>query len=387
MENKKAAVIDLPLKMIFTDEGINFFIRSGKKLNKFKLANEVEQYGVFLERFSPPSIQRMLHIGYISDVEISRPEFLSKRQDVMDLSKIITYGNLYHRFDEVVFEAILESALVKRWNRTNPGSIIDQKTKLSEKYLQEILTQNKKHIQAVKQECLKPIISQVMADKGLDMNEKNIQLFLGEKYLDNLRPMSWFILSKFKDDPAFDTLLTELRDILQRYMEKAQVAEYLALITMELLLYAGNKNIQKFVMKRYKGTMDPDTVILDEEMRKMLVNEMIQRGDNIYLSWKMSTEKTSLQSRTRLQLSIYNNASDYTNLKNNIDNKKGLNIKRKSLTDFYRDVSQEGGSSDLGLYYLSYLSEECTKVGIHFESLVSQIKESEQSVITLSIFI
>ena len=39
---------------------------------------------------------------------------------------------------------------------------------------------------------------------------------------------------------------------------------------------------------------------------------------------------------------------------------------------------------DLGLYYLSYLSEACEKVNIKFESLVNQFKDNDVTVITLS---
>ena len=96
-EEKRKKILDLPMKIIFNEEGINFFIKSNKKLTKFKLADEAEQYGIFFDSFSPASVQKMLLINYISYMEITRPEFMSKRQDVMDLSKLITYGTLYRR--------------------------------------------------------------------------------------------------------------------------------------------------------------------------------------------------------------------------------------------------------------------------------------------------
>ncbi|NNM66725.1 MAG: hypothetical protein HKM06_01805, partial [Spirochaetales bacterium] len=106
---KRKKILELPIKIIFNEEGINFFIKSNKKLNKFKLADDVEQYGIFFDSFSPASVQKMLLINYISSIEISRPEFVSKRQEVMDLSKLVTYGTLYRRFDDIVLTKVLDS--------------------------------------------------------------------------------------------------------------------------------------------------------------------------------------------------------------------------------------------------------------------------------------
>jgi len=46
----------------------------------------------------------------------------------------------------------------------------------------------------------------------------------------------------------------------------------------------------------------------------------------------------------------------------------------------------EGESNtDLGLYYLSYLSEACEKVNVKFESFVSQVSGSDLTVVTMAI--
>ena len=53
MQERKS-VIDLPVKLVLTEEGTSFFIRKGKNLKKFKLADNVEEYGIVLDTFSPP---------------------------------------------------------------------------------------------------------------------------------------------------------------------------------------------------------------------------------------------------------------------------------------------------------------------------------------------
>jgi hypothetical protein len=96
MQERKS-VIDLPVKLVLTEEGTSFFIRKGKNLKKFKLADNIEEYGIILDTFTPASLQRMMLVDYISKVEISKSEFMSTRQEVMDISKLIVYSMLYRQ--------------------------------------------------------------------------------------------------------------------------------------------------------------------------------------------------------------------------------------------------------------------------------------------------
>lgn len=61
----------------------------------------------------PETIQRLLLVDYISKIEISKPEFVSSRQEVMDLSKLIVYSVLYKQYDDYIFKQILNSPVIK----------------------------------------------------------------------------------------------------------------------------------------------------------------------------------------------------------------------------------------------------------------------------------
>jgi len=387
-EAKKKKVLDLPIKLFFNDEGINYFIKNNKKLQKFKLADDVERYGIYFQQFSPASIQKLILINYVSNLEISRPEFMSKRQDVMDLSKLITYATLYRRFDEVIFTKTIESDLIKKWNRQNPGNIIDRKTSIKDSTLSESLEKSKDLVQAIKQEMLRPIWENVKDNDSFLPEEKNTQLFLAEKYLNTLRPFTWFILSRFKDSEEYLDLLRLIEHTLQDYMEKSKISEYLSLMVMELAINAENSNMQSFAAERYKGTLNPMDVMYDPEMRKMIIVEMEKRNQNVFLAWKISGDSKGVTARSKLTVQIYNKEAGFVETKKTVDDTKGVKMKEKTLMDFYKqEESNETqiGDNSMGLYYLSFLSEECTKVGVHFESLVHEITDSKLTVITLNL--
>lgn len=384
VHNKKA-IIDLPIKLILTEEGINFFIRSQKKLNRFKMADNVEDYGIQLERFSPQSVQRMILINYVSQIELAKCEFTSRRREIMDVSKLIVYGTLYRHFDTELFKKVLQSELIQKWNRINPGNIIDARTHINEKYLENVLKEKTASIYEIKKMILAPVNAAICTNKNLLPEEKNVQLFLSEKFLDILRPFTWFILTKFSESLEFRSLLIEIRELLVSFMEKSRIAEYMSLMVMELAIHAENENMQAFARRMYKGEIPPQSVLYDPEIRKQVIDAMNRRKETVFLSWKIGGKSGSIGTQNRLRVTVYNKKSEYQKLKEDIEGMKSVNTKKKSLLDFYKELPEDQSSTELGLYYLSYLNEACEKVNVKLESLVNQIRESELTVITMTL--
>ncbi|MDE7141017.1 MAG: hypothetical protein K2O09_09750, partial [Treponemataceae bacterium] len=66
----KKFTLNLPLKVILTETGTSHFLNANKKLLRFKLADNTEEYGISVRPFSPQSIQNMILVDYISKIEI-----------------------------------------------------------------------------------------------------------------------------------------------------------------------------------------------------------------------------------------------------------------------------------------------------------------------------
>ncbi len=385
-EQSKSLIKNLPIRIILTENGINFFIKHNKKLNRFKMADDVEEYGIFLDTFAPGSIQRMLLIDYISKIEISRAEFVSKRQEIMDLTKLIVYGILYKQLDSLVFKKVIDSSLIKNWNRNNPGNIIDERTNINEGYLEKVLKQSEEIVMKVKQGLLSPILVKINGDSNLLDEEKKIKYMICERFLSNLRPSVWFILSKFQTSKDYLILLSEIREGVFEYLDKTKIAEYLSLMVMELAINAENTNMQKYAKKAYKDTINIESIVYDQNMRNKVIREMTDKNELLYLTWKIWGKGGSITSRNKLQVTLYNRESEYRQIKQIIDDKKGLDLKKKSLTDFYKESPDKLSNTELGLYYLSYLNEACEKVNVRFDSIVNQIQKSDLTVITLNLY-
>lgn len=381
---EKKSILNLPLKIILTQEGSTFFIRQNKKLLKFKLADNVEEYGISLDEFTPATVQRLLLIDYISKIEISKPEFVTSRQEVMDLSKLIVYSVLYRQYDAYIFNQILSSDVIKKWNRLNPANIIDEKTHINENFLRNVLKKNESIIYEAKQEILSPLYTFINKNTSLLPEEKNIQLLLSEKFMNNLRPFTWFIITKFRDADGFDSILRTIRTSLTEYMDKAKIAEYISLMLMELVINAENTNLRKEAKNMYKGTVDPNTVMFDPNIRKKVIAELERKHELVFLSWKLGGGSTSIGTQGKLQITLYNKDDQSEGVRENINDKKNADLKKKSLIDFYREIPEGEEDTSLGMYYISYLSEACEKVNVRFESMANQFRDSDLTVISMT---
>ena len=384
MATEKKPLLNLPLKVVLTQEGASHFINRKKKLLRFRLADNAEEFGVSLSTFAPLSLQSMILVDYVSKIEISMPEFVSSRQEIMDLSKLVVYSVLYKQFDREVLSALLATECIRRHNRANPSQLLDEKTHISDNILRSRMENSEKLISEARSEILKPIYESILKDGNLTPEEKNVYLLMTEKFLNRLSLFNWYIIIKFLKKEGFSEILSSIRQIIQQYMEKSKIAEYISLMVMELALNCENANMRKEAKIMYRGIEDSDAVLYEPEIRRKIIQELEKKHELVFISWKLGGGSMSIGKQGKLQITLYNKDDEFQEFKENIHNKKSANFEKKSLIDFYREIPEGQGGTDLGLYYLSYLDEACKKVNVKFESLVNQFVSSDLTVINLS---
>ena len=84
MSAEKKFSLNLPLKVILTEEGASHFISHKIKLLRFRLADNIEEYGISLNPFSPQSLQNMILVNYISKIENKNKK---ENQSIQKLNK------------------------------------------------------------------------------------------------------------------------------------------------------------------------------------------------------------------------------------------------------------------------------------------------------------
>ncbi|NOY08767.1 MAG: hypothetical protein GXP33_07985 [Spirochaetes bacterium] len=382
---KQEKISDLPVKIVFTEIGVDWFIKHKKSLKRFHFADNTTEYGVKLENFSISLLRTMIHHSYISKIEISHIEFSSKHREIMDLSKMIVHDILYKQFDIEVFKTFINSSLIKRWNRMNPSKIIDENTTFNEFFVESMMQKNKDKIQQISKEIVTPILHEIEKSKDLTNKEKHVQADLSNLYLLHIRRLIWVFLSQFRNRKGYRTIIEEIRKALGDYLEKSKIAEYIGLMLMELATNAENVRFKKIAESIYPGNKNVENLIFSRQVREQVYAKLKERQDYLYLTWKLSGKSTSIGTENRLQIVLFNQEYNYTAIKKEIEDKTDIDLKEKSLFDFYEEIPGQKKDMKLGLYYLSYLQDACRKQNIRFDSYVGQLSGTDLTVITLNL--
>ena len=382
----KSPVIELPVKVTLTSEGIEWFIKHKRQLKRLRMADNSIEYGISLNNFTATSLQKMINIDYISAVELARTEFASKRQEIIDLSKLIVYRILYKRFETEAFKIFLNSPLIKRWNRANPARTINEDSTFNHQYVENFLLSVASDIPKVSKDIQEPLFIKIEGNFALSDEERKIQFFLSDRYMVSMPNIMWCILVKSRTQPEYAVLILELRSLLEEHIEKARIAEYLALMIMELLTFT-----EKY---HYLGTgeeMFPEDkhlstrLVTDRKFREAVQKRMQENRDYLYLNFQISGRGPSIGTQHRLRVILFNREREYRRVKQQIENSMDLDLQQRTLSDFYNEGIQAETDPELGLYYLSYLNDECTRQNVRFDSNVSEIPKRDLTIISLTL--
>lgn len=352
---------------------------------KLKLAEHVEDYGIALDAFAPKTVQGLLLSGYVSLIEVSPPEFASSRQEIIDLSKLIVHSILYRQYDCYVFRQILNSEVIKKWNRSNPGSSIDEHANLNAPFIYNHLKQHEAHVTQIKHHILRLLHASLAACEERTPKEKNTLLFLGEKFLDTLCPFTWFIISKFQHAPDMGSVLSSIHTSLAQYLNKARIAEYIALVLVELLINEENTNLKKEVQKLFPDLEDAQEALCDEGIRRRIVAELKHNAESLFISWKLQGRSVSTAgTRRKLKITVYGRNDYPQEMRNCLQDAKVVNADTDTLVDYCQQTIDTAKHANLGVYYISYLSEACKEANVRFESSLNRFTRSEFTTVDLS---
>ena len=380
-------IISLPLKFVFTESGASALIRQNVKINRLKMGDQTEDYGVFLEKITPEFLRRMIMMNYISKIEVSGVEPYESRNEIIELSKLIVFSILYKFFADVSLEQILASDPVKQWNYLNRTLVIDSKTQFKEGQLESLIERNADELEEIKNELLDPVLKNIEIDTALEQDEKDNRSELLQGLLSSVDPLVWFTVIKFHRSREFFILLRTLRLCLVDFLKKTNVVEYASLMLMELASNIVNLNILKEAKRLYGNELlDIKQIIQDPALRLPVIEELRKKNNLLTFSWKLGGTSLAIGARGKFQIVLYDQDINYVATRESIAQSKNADVKRFNLSEYYKKLHTSGNDLDLGMFYLSFLDEACNTMGIKFEAVVNQSQFSGmgQTITTLT---
>jgi hypothetical protein len=362
---------------VFTEAGSSALIRQNVKINRLRMGDQTENYGVFLEKITPDFLERMIMMDYISKIEVSGVEPVESRSGIIEISKLIVFSLLNRNFADVSLEQLLASNPVKQWNHLNPSLVIDEKTQFKEGLLESFMERHTEELEKIRQELLAPVYVNIDSDISFEQDEKENRKEIARGLVSALYPLAWFTMLKFRKTREFPFLLRAVRYCLVESLKKSNVAEYSSLMLMELASKIENLAIQKEAQLLYgKEGLNAKQLIRDPQLRLPVIESLRRKNSLLTFSWKLGGTNVAIGTRGRFQVVLYDQDINYLATRDSIAQSKSADVKRFNLSEFYQKLYQSGNDLDLGIFYLSFLDEACSNMGIKFESMVNQSQSS-----------
>jgi len=386
MRGRKSPVIELPLKITLTTAGVEWFIRNKRQLKQLRMADSRLEYGISVAMMSAAALQKMINIDYIASVELARSEFYSKRSEIIDLTKLIVHRILFKKFENETTRMFMASALIKRWNRLNPGRCIDENTVYNQGQVEALFAGIAGEIPLVSMDIQEPLMRIYAANTALSDEDRTLRAYLADGFVVNASKLLWCILAKSRGLPEYDGLIGDLREVLSTYVEKAAISGNLALMIVELLGYTEVSHYRQVTERLLKGRRADESLMTDEHLRSEVQRRMEAEGDLLSLTYQLGGKgAASIGTQYRLRVSICNQEKTFRRLNEQLESRLGVDVKEHSLLDFYKRLPEQQINTELGLYYLSYLQKACERQNIRIESTVNLVPRSDLTLINLTL--
>lgn len=363
--------LSLPIKLSFTDKAVEFFRKNKKRIASIRLADNELSHGALFSNITFKMLYRLIQSDFVSKIEVSAVEFSSKKKFIMDLTKLIFYEFIYSTFNSNIKE-LLNVDLIQR-DRRNKSS---KRVNVIKEQLEKNMSYENLEESLRKNEVLDEIIYDllyILKKETHSIDEVEKKVYVARNLLLRLSNANWRKLIEIQKEPDFQEVNKSVVNCMYDFLEKAKIADYLAVLLVELLLGIESRKVKRNIMKIYRDKNFSETAVENIDIREKIYKILSKREDNIYIIWKLCDKDSSLKESDKFKITVLSNQYNYKDMKDEIAEKLKKRTKDKTLYEFYRETPAEKLSSELSFLYFTYLNEACMKNGIRFDSHVNKI--------------
>jgi hypothetical protein len=384
MIKEKNPLITFPVQINLNENGEHYFSRMGVPLKTVTGINGRKKLGFQAPNIEVPFIKSLLRQNFFEEIYAQSITLIDKKEQVQDITKLIFYGIIYNKFRPHVTEVLLASDLIEKYNFKNPGHKITHDTKFNESKIKEFFSLRKNVITGLINNILeKPF--QVI-DKDKDIKEKDEKKNILKTLLQHISLKEWFLFFLITTSQEERTkVIAQISDLMIIYLGKTKISDYLGFLLIELVQNAEKASLTKIAQRKIKENVDD--FLKDKGNRDVLINLAKEMKYHIEISWKMKyLEGGSSLNNVRYEIMVSNRGVIPKNVRKNVKEKSQKDVTGYSLGDFYQDSGQSLGAG-LGLFYISYITEESIKQNIRFDSSIDSDDDKDTTYVILRVIL
>lgn len=370
-QHGESSLIAFPAVYLLTERGERFFAQRRIPMRTLRLRDGATGYGVVWRSYKADHVRRFVSLDLVRRIEAQRPEFVSQRKEVMALGRETIFGALQRTFARQAHDRIRFNLVSLGYPDTlnaGTGSTDD----------------NRNAVAALRRLVLREGLRKLPSDGSLSVEEIEERKLSMESLVGYIGAQTYRLLRTASSSEDRHTLLAKLVDETVGFAARFGVADYVALILMELLQYAERTQLESFAARDTYVRTHPEEMerkLADPSFRERLFQRAKSRKDLLSLTFGFPvqrqghSQKLTIEVRNRGLLGYQNRRAILQQRRNQADS--------VTLQEFYESGSTEGYDAALGTYYLTFLDQACKAVGIEFQASVTRNEREEATVTTI----
>ncbi len=385
---KKNPFISLQAQCFLTDGGENFFTKKQIPLRDMVGPDGRKRYGFTTPNFHAYVIQKLIVKRMISDIFVAKPSLLEKRNEIMDITKLVIYGILYKKFGPQLSKILVSTEMMDRYNKKNATKKITLNSKFNYDAISKLFEMKKEEITGLKKLMLARPISMIDTDEEIRPEDKLEKKLIVTKFVEMIDKQAWYMFYLISQTDERQTIIKQVEQQLIDYLEKTKVADYFSLMLMEIIQNAEKAHLEKIARQKnmLKPTDNIDNFLRDKGCREMAIEQAKKWNHYLNLSWKFENPNVELdEEEYKLQVQVVNKGVVEQKAKKSMQSKIKTEVKESSLANFYEHSDADKLGAGLGLFYLSYIDEACRNFNIKFESRIITDEKKEETIVHMSL--
>ena len=365
--NVSKSLINLPASLVLTKEGFDFMARGKTPLTRVPGMGTTGRDGLKADKgFHAQVVQKMAMNSYLEEIYVAQPDLLSRRAEIISTNNLIVYAILYKKLSPTLAEKILESNVVKDFNRKNPKhSLVDFRS-IPKAAADELVTKKKDLFDIIFND-LKDHVDYRLSRTDLPEEDKTTRKRALDKFVRWIDNRIWFLYHILYQSPLQGEMEKTFADIIYTYLDNTSIATHLSNLVMEFVQNAEKAHFERLVVRNNLSTSEMVDVFLRDSKNRGQVIELAKKNKQMLeISWSMNPGRAQVgkQYRILIRISNYGMVDEQTRAK--LSKKMQTNTDGIALGDFYNQADPEKLGAGLGLLYNSYLEDFCRQKKIKY---------------------
>lgn len=303
-------------------------------------------------------LENLIQSTFSNEVLLKTDSLLDFRTKVMAFIKnltLILFGREMQKESEEVF---------KRFGF--------KKTSLQHKDFKDFLKENHLTIEHFREMLLIDAFSIIEVEK--EIRDKEDKKNILEQFIAEIGTEYWHY---FYFDAGPETkidLIQALNEKLIKLLYSVHIGDYLSLLFMELAQNAEKSHYEYILAKEFQIPQENLSPHIKEKENRLALQKFIREKDLYLKAEFLFFQEPDFH---KMVIKLYNFGLIEKSVENKLQEKMNQTHSQKSLGEFFEDSDNLLGAG-LGLFYVSYIKEECENQGFIFDSYIQSFPEQEE---------